>query len=229
MVFGATGMVGRMVMKEAIKHFDTAVGVARSDAELVLDLADAAATESALVRIAPSSVINAAGVTSLDACARQPGLALKVNARAVAVIAGYCQNHSCRLVHISTDHFFTGDKDLAHDEVAPVRLVNDYARSKFAGEAFALAVPSSLVIRTNVTGKRGRRDRPTLIEWLIDQLKKGNPITAFTDYFTSTLDSATLAKVIFELANRDSTGIYNVASHDVSSKFDFINNMTPFF
>jgi dTDP-4-dehydrorhamnose reductase len=222
MVMGATGMLGRAVMGEAAEHFESVVGVARSNAEITLDLADAEATEIALTRLAPALVINAAAITSLDACARDPGLALRVNARSVAVVADYCRRYSCRLVQISTDHFFTGDSNIAHDEMAPVSLVNDYARSKFAGEAFALAVPSSLVIRTNVTGRRGQAERPTLIEWLLAQLEAGAPITGFTDYFASTLDSGTLAKAILDLIRREHTGIYNVASRDIASKFEFL-------
>jgi dTDP-4-dehydrorhamnose reductase len=222
MVLGATGMLGRAVMDEAAQHFESVVGVARSNAEIALDLADAKATESTLVRLAPALVINTAAITSLDACARDAGLAFRVNARSVAVIGDYCRRYGCRLVQISTDHFFTGDDDIAHDEMAPVSLVNDYARSKFAGEAFALAVPSSLVIRTNVTGRRGQADRPTLIEWLFAQLVAGASITGFTDYFTSTLDSVTLAKAILDLIRREHTGIYNVASCEVASKFEFL-------
>ena len=229
MVMGSTGMLGRAIMRRATGHFETVVGVAQKNSDMTLDLADAEAMEIALARVAPNVVINTAAITSLDACEQDPIRAFEVNARAVAIMGDYCQRHGRHLVHISTDHFFSGDCDYAHDERATVRLVNDYARSKFAGEAFALATPSSLVIRTNVTGRRNVAGRPTLIEWLLVQLEAGAPITGFTDYFTSTLDSVTLAKAILDLVRRNCTGIYNVASRDIVSKFEFLTSLARAF
>ncbi len=63
-------------------------------------------------------------------------------------------------MQISTDHYFCGQGDLKHDESAPVTLLNEYARTKYAGEAFALTNPEACVIRTNVVGFRGWEVRP---------------------------------------------------------------------
>ena len=45
-----------------------------------------------------------------------------------------------RLYKISTDHFFTGDRDAKHRESDKVSLVNEYARTKYLGEILAMMI-----------------------------------------------------------------------------------------
>jgi dTDP-4-dehydrorhamnose reductase len=130
-----------------------------------------------------------------------------------------------RFVHVSADHFFSGDAASAHDERAPVRLVNEYARTKFAAEGLALAAPGALVLRTNVTGFRGWKGQPTFAEWAIDAIESRAPLTLFDDYYTSTLDSETLARATFDLIERDAAGLLNVASSQVASKLEFMHEL----
>ena len=137
-------------------------------------------------------------------------------------MAEYCTRTDTSLLQISTDHFYTGDNDALHDEEAPVRLVNEYARSKYAGEQHARIAPKSLVIRTNVTGWRWWKGRPTFFEWAIDSLNRGERITAFEDYFTSTIDSNSLARAAINLSLGGYHGLFNVACREVSSKMMFI-------
>ena len=135
-------------------------------------------------------------MTDLAACEADPAAAYAVNARAVAILAESCRTHGCRLVQVSTDHYFTGDGAGLHDERSPVRFLNDYARSKFAGEAFALSLPNALVLRTNITGFRGWPDKPTFAEWSFTTITQGMPITLFDDSDTSTMDAHGFARAL---------------------------------
>ena len=127
-------------------------GVARKDADFAVDLANARQIVELFARLTPTLVINAAANTNLENCEADPCGAYPVNARAVAVIAEQCRTSGATLVQISTDHFFTGGGPRPHAEDSPVALVNEYARSKFAGEGFARTLAESLVKRTNITG-----------------------------------------------------------------------------
>ena len=160
-------------------------------------------------------------MTDLDRCERELDAAHRVNAEAVGVMAQACARPGISLVQVSADHFFTGDRDRLHDETAPVHLVNEYARSKFAGEALAMAAPKALVVRTNVTGLRGW-PRPTFFEWAVDALRHRKPMVLFGDYFTSTIDTGSLARAILDLVDRKASGLINVAAREVASKRQFM-------
>lgn len=222
LVLGATGMLGQALVAEGRARGLDVVAAGRSGPELRVDAFDETQLRAALAEVAPAVVINSAALVDLRACEEHPDVAYAVNARAVAILAEECRSSGARLVQVSTDHYFTGDGSARHDEAAAVRLVNEYARTKFAGEAFARTCPSALVVRTNVTGFRGRPGAPTFIEWALGAIESGEAMTLFDDFHTSTMSSVDLAAAIFDLVEREATGLLNVASSQVASKHEFV-------
>ncbi|OHC73470.1 MAG: hypothetical protein A3G18_08630 [Rhodospirillales bacterium RIFCSPLOWO2_12_FULL_58_28] len=222
LVLGATGMLGQALMREASGRGIKAVGAARHDSEIILDAGNEAALGDAVIRLKPELVINAAALTDMDACEADPGAAYLTNARPAAILAEACRRLEIGFVYVSTDHYYSGDGDNKHDEEMPVHPVNEYARSKYAGEAFALTYRRSLVVRTNIVGRRGWVGRPTFLEWAMDSLERRKPLRLFDDFFTSPIDVASCAKAIFDLVAKDARGVINVAGREVSSKRRFV-------
>lgn len=225
LLFGATGMVGRAIAVEARRRGRDVIGAARSGADRRVDIAEADAVATMVAALRPALVINAAAIVDLDMCERDPCAAYAVNARAVAVMAAACRALAVPLVQISTDHFFTGDGDRPHSETDPVTLVNEYARTKFAAEAFAGLAPRALVVRTNVTGLRGGPGRPTFAEWALDAVVRRAPLRLFDDYCVSTIDTVAFARALFDLIAAAATGVVNLAARTVASKTCFVRTL----
>jgi dTDP-4-dehydrorhamnose reductase len=226
LIIGSTGTLGQALRRAATVRGMQARGAARNGAEHKLDIADREAITSLCRSERPQLVINCAAITDLDLCERQPAFAYLVNARGAGLVAAASAEVGARCVHVSTDHFFTGDGSMLHDEAAPVRLVNEYARSKYAGEALASAVPGSLVIRTNLTGWRGWSGRATFLEWAVGALERREIVTGFGDFFTSTLDADTLANAILDLVAAGATGFFNVAAREAVHKAAFLRQLS---
>lgn len=225
LVLGGSGMLGQALLTQGRERGRDLIGVSRSGPGTICDLTDPAALRALFEKSAPATVVNAAALTDLGLCEGDPALAYAVNGRAVAHLAEFCRGCGARLVQISTDHYFTGDGRALHDERSPVRLVNEYARSKFAGEAFAMTLSDALVIRTNITGLRGWAGRPTFAEWLLEAILTRAPITLFEDYFTSTLDTRSFANACWQLIDDGAAGLLNVASSEAASKREFATAM----
>jgi dTDP-4-dehydrorhamnose reductase len=187
-----------------------------------MDITDGPALETLVRDVSPEVIVNCVAVTSHEACESQPGYAYVVNTRAPALLANLATDVGARLVQISSDHYFSGDGPQVHDESCPVKLLNEYARTKYAGERLALIARSSLVIRTNIVGLRRWPDRPAFAEWAIDVLTHNRPLTLFEDFFTSSMHARACAKAILDLVSCEATGLVNVASSEVSSKGTFI-------
>lgn len=219
-VFGATGLLGQAIVSAAQARGYTVIGAARRGAERAIDLANSSAIAELIAEVSPDLVVNAAAISRLDECESNPAAAYLVNARAVSIIAECCRS-PIRLVQVSTDHYFTGEGRKRHDECAPVRAVNEYARTKLAAETFALTAPNAMVVRTNIAGFRGW-PQPTFLEWAIDALRRRAPMSLFEDYFTSTIDAGSLARAILDLTVRKATGLFNVGSSEVASKREFV-------
>jgi len=222
LIIGATGMLGQALMAEARARRHKTIGVARSGSDITIDIVDDAAVGSALADVSPDLVINCAAVINIDECDRDPALAWQTNARAVSVLANACRSIGAKLVQISTEHYYTGDGRRLHDEAASPVFVNDYARTKYAGEAFALANPDALVLRTNIAGFRGWQGRPTLVEWIIGAAVGRDTVTLFDDAFGCTIDVRAASRAAFDLCDRGASGVYNLGSREVFTKGAFL-------
>jgi dTDP-4-dehydrorhamnose reductase len=173
-----------------------------------LDITQPATVKTALERYKPEILVHAAAYTDVKGAEAQRELCWRVNVGGTRNVVQALAGSGAKLVHISTDYVFWGDKGgyTEEDTVGPVR--NYYALSKLAAEEVARVYLNSLVIRTSF--------RPR--EWPY-------PV-AFTDIYTSqdyidviapeislavryalaitvnTLHIATERKSVYELARR---------------------------
>lgn len=92
---------------------------------------DVAATVRAL---APDVIVNAAAYTAVDKAESEPQVASVVNAVTPGVLAEVAAGLKAWLVHYSTDYVFDGTGSTAWREDDPVSPLNEYGRSKLAGE-----------------------------------------------------------------------------------------------
>ena len=97
----------------------------------------------------------------------------------------------------------------------------NYARTKYKGETSALKYNNSIAIRTNVTGLRNKKNKPTFIEWLMKSILSKEPIELYNDFYTSTIDSITLASYAIDLFHSGYRGLINIGSSECSSKEEF--------
>lgn len=225
MVFGASGMLGLQLVRELQARGHKVEGASRHGPDHLIDLCVAEEIASLIHHTAPAVVWNAAAIVNLALCERDNAAAYAVNARAVSLIAKACSETGSRLVQVSTDHYYVGHEALQHNEEAEVSLVNEYARTKFAGEAFALTHRDALILRTNITGFRGVASQPTFAEWAFDVVLCNRPVTLFYDMHASTLDTRNFCNAACDLLQSGAKGIVNVASSDVFTKKVFIETL----
>ena len=146
LVVGKSGQVA-----QALAAAGRAVGVevvtfGRPD----LDLSQPRTVESAIARVRPTAVINAAAYTSVDGAESQPETARAINASGAGCLAELCARVGIPLVHLSTDYVFDGRKSGAyseHDRVAPL---NVYGHTKLEGEILvSAACRQHIIVRTS--------------------------------------------------------------------------------
>ena len=170
--------------------------------------------------VQPQIVIHTAGLTNIEECEAKPGLAQHINVKLAANVAQACAKLGLPLVHISTDHLFSGGASSV-DETHPTAPKNVYGRTKAEAEFRVLeAHAQTLVIRTNFYGW-GPSYRHSFSDVVIEALRSGKELTLFRDvYYTPILIEAA-AQTPHDLINLKASGIFHVVGDERISKYEF--------
>jgi dTDP-4-dehydrorhamnose reductase len=139
-------MLGRAVMNELTAHgYDDVIGVDVKE----MDITDEGRTASVITFVEPEVVVNCAAYTDVDGCERETETAFTVNGVGPGNLAVACREAVARLVHVSTDFVFDGDKGEPYvetDEPAPCSV---YGASKLEGEKNVISnLDDHIIVRT---------------------------------------------------------------------------------
>jgi len=214
LVTGASGMLGSdLVPVLAGAGFEV---FARSKSDL--DITSEAQVAHAFHDVRPEVVVNCAAYTRVDASETDP-LAFEVNARGVDRLAKRCIAQDARLVQISTDFVFDGEKREPYCEDDPVSPLSAYGRSKQEGEEAALRVPAGLVVRSSwLFGRAGWN----FIEAILKQVEAGRrELKVVTDQRGRPTATPDLSRAILALLEAGAGGIYHFANKGEVSWYEF--------
>jgi len=171
-------------------------------------------------RINPDIVVNAAAITSVESCEESLKQAIDVNTNLASNIATICEKLSIKLVHISSDHIFSGEEKFSSEITPPIPL-NNYAMTKYKAEIEVKNNnPTSLIIRTNFFGW-GTDYRHSFSDFILNNLRNNHKVNLFSDVFYTPILIDELVVAIHELLDQDKYGIFNVVGSERLSKYDF--------
>ena len=176
--------------------------------------------KSIIEKESPDFVLHCAAITDVDYCEKNKNETLRTNIELTKLIADICKDKKVKLIFISTDQLFDGNKKLysENDMTSPI---NSYAYSKYLAEkAITKVSKSSLIIRTNFYGW-GTSYRKSFSDFIIDNISKKNFIELFNDVYYTPIFIGNLVELVSKLIEKDAKGIYNVCGNDRITKFDF--------
>ncbi|MGX1797921.1 dTDP-4-dehydrorhamnose reductase family protein [Streptomyces albidoflavus] len=150
-IFGASGLLGRSVMRAFGDMTVTGTAFSRTAGALVaVDATSADAITRLLGRLRPDVIVNCVGERRPAEWATAPGRARAGNVDAARLIAKGARRCGARLVHISSDYVFDGTAPPYRADSLPNPL-NDYGRWKLLAEhAVRGACPDAAILRLPV-------------------------------------------------------------------------------
>lgn len=230
LILGGSGMLGHRLWMSLQDQYDVYVTVRNQTNPFpnvpefpqnkVICGVEGLITESvlkAITQVKPEVVINCIGIIKqLDNA--NPLDHIRVNALLPHLIALWCATANIRLIHISTDCVFSGNKGSYRetDEPDPVDL---YGRTKLLGE---LNYPHCITLRTSIIGLE-LKNYLGLVEWF---LRQSGTVKGYTNAIYTGLTTRELSKVIkyFVIPRSDLFGVHHVSSWFIS-KYELLNTI----
>jgi dTDP-4-dehydrorhamnose reductase len=169
----------------------------------------------AFVHTRPDVVINCVGLIRKLSDVSDPLQAIPINSLLPHRLAHLCELSGARLIHISTDCVFNGDKG-GYTESDSFDAKNLYGISKYLGE---VSNPHTITLRTSIIGHE-LQGAHSLVDWFLSQETKCN---GYTRAIFSGLPTVVLAQLIRDviIPGEMLSGVYHVAAKPIS-KYDLL-------
>jgi dTDP-4-dehydrorhamnose reductase len=235
LILGGDGMLGHKLYQTLGPRFETfaTVRAAASAAERLpvyvatagrgliggVDAVNFSSVITAFGTARPDVVVNCIGIVKQRQESHDPVLALTVNSLLPHRLADLCAATGARLVHISTDCVFSGDRG-GYRESDPADAQDLYGRSKLMGE---VTRPGCVTLRTSIIG-RDFRNHTGLLEWFLAQ--RGTTIQGYRRMVFSGFPTQIFSDIIGTVIERHPNleGLYHVASAPIT-KCDLLQKL----
>jgi dTDP-4-dehydrorhamnose reductase len=227
LITGATGHLGSYLIREVaetqlevIAWGNSRTATLASTRTVSVDLTDPSRVAAAFRDAQPNVVIHTAANANANKCAKDPAAAVAVNARATETLAGHCNAVGSRLVYVSTDLVFDGNRG-HYSEDDPASPTSVYGRTKLDGEPTVLAGPKNAVVRVSwMFGPSLNGDKSFFVEQ-IEALRGGPKRTLYTDEWRTPLALQTAAQALIGIALSNVSGILHVGGPERMSRWEF--------
>ena len=231
LILGANGLVGNTIAKYFFERtaYQT-IAIIRDYSKIKLfnekyhpnfsvinNILDFDETKKKLQYLRPDILINCLGITNKQNLVNSNQIENIININSVLPhrLQRICSDLDARLIHLSTDCIFSGNKGFYTENDIP-DPIDPYGRTKLLGE---LDFENTLTIRKSVIGHE-LVNRKGLLEWFLNQ---NGSIQGYKNVIFSGLTVLELAKLIdkYIFPRSDLKGILNISGESIS-KFDLL-------
>src|SRR3990167_2796944 len=185
-----------------------------------LDITQPATINEVIADFLPDIIVNTAAYTAVDKAEEEAGLADRTNHMGAGHIALACQKNQIKLLHLSTDYVFDGNKDGKYLEDDTADPLNIYGKSKWEGEeAIRHACPNHIILRVSgVFSEYGNNFLKTMLKLA----RERSTLRVVSDQMTCPTYAGDIAKAIFTICQQPSEqGTFHYCSAETVSWFNF--------
>ena len=220
LVLGSTGLIGHQVYNYLKSKSDYVLSnisyrTKLNSDTIILDIRNEKLFLNTIREINPDIVINCIGVL-IDGSNKDPENAIFINAYMPHRLARLSDEIGAKLIHISTDCVFSGEKKEPYLETDEKDGKDTYAKSKGLGEVIN---DKHLTLRTSVVGPELKEDGEELFHWF---MKQSGTIKGFTKAIWSGVTTLELAKAVFWAIDNNITGLYHITNNQSINKYDLL-------
>ncbi len=222
LLLGSSGLLGNDCREVLTDEHEV---IAPSSSEL--DIISWDVVIDSLHKISPDVIINCAGYTDVNGCETEDFKVRKINIEGPRNFAQGSARYNCRMIHISSDYVFSGQKGIPQPyfEDDPVDPVSAYGRCKVESEvAVKENAPNYIIIRTGwLYGRYGNDFIDSLL--LKSAKSPRKTIKVIDDQVGSPTWTYRLAHQIKALLKTDLKGTFHATSEGFCSRYEFAKHV----
>lgn len=228
-LLGASGQLGQALLKDL-----TALGTVLTPNRQELDLTDVASVQQWFLQHPADLIVNAAAMTDVDGAERNAVLCEQLNHQLPATLAVIAKERHSWLCHFSTDYVFDGQKTEPYVESDDTGALQQYGRSKVAGEnAIIHSGCRHLIFRTSwLYNHSGRNFLTTMLSLAPGRQE---PFLVVDDQVGAPTSAIAVADAVVSIFSRifamspeqarEVSGIYHLTAAGECSWYEFANTI----
>lgn len=220
LILGAKGLLGGALQQ--VFRDEEVIAYDREE----LDVTDFAAVREEIEKIRPDVIINCVAWNDVDGAEKNPASAGLLNSDVPRELAGIAKDSGIIFVTYSTDAVFGGEKSTGYNEDDAPNPINEYGRSKRAGEEAVEKVGGNYyIIRTSrlygpLPVSTGAKKSFVFI--MLDLAKKNSELRVVNEEPAALTNVLDLAKATRELLEKKYPyGIYHLTNNGYGTWYDY--------
>lgn len=215
-IFGKNGQLGTELVTQFEKKNIPFAAFGSSEC----DVTDHKKMRELLTALRPSHIINATAYNLVDK-AESDGkeAAYNINHLGVKAMASISHDIKAKLIHVSTDYVFDGEKKTPYTEEDATAPLNEYGKSKRAGEVEVLLYPEHTVLRTSWVFGKGQQN--FIYKFLQNVQNNPGVLKATSDEVSIPTSTEVLYECIHALIQESHAGLYHATSSGFASRADW--------
>lgn len=217
LITGYNGQLGYDIKRELLKNGikeENILALGREE----MDITNQEQVNSVINNFKPNVIFHCAAWTAVDKAEDMVEEATKVNVDGTRNIVEASINIGAKIVYLSTDYVFDGQKDgiyVPEDETNPQNI---YGKTKYLGEKEVEKNPNHFIARTSwVFGINGKN----FVKTMLNLSKNHEELNVVDDQIGSPTYTVDLAHILYELSQTDNYGTYHVTNEEFCSWAEF--------
>ena len=220
LILGSTGLIGHQVhnyLKDngGYELYNIAYRNKLQENTILIDARDEKNLIEQIISIKPQYIVNCIGIL-IGGSNKDPENAIFLNSYMPHRLRRLADKINAKLIHISTDCVFSGDKKNPYVETDEKDGRGVYAKTKGLGE---IINGKHLTLRTSVVGPELKKDGEELFHWFMNQ---SNGVSGFTKAIWSGVTTIELAKAVKWSIDNNITGLYHITNNSSISKYELL-------
>lgn len=185
-----------------------------------MDITQPASIQAVIAKCVPDIIINTAAYTAVDDAEQNARQADYVNHIGAGQLALVCKKNQIKLLHISSDYVFDGNKDGKYQEDDTACPINIYGKSKWEGEqAIRNNCPNHIILRVSgVFSEYGNNFLKTILKLA----RERSALRVVSDQIVCPTYAGDIASAIYIICNNPGfQGTLHYSSSEAVSWYDF--------